>query len=348
MKKRGFDDWSRREFLKQLALTGSAAMLGLSADKGFASAEPPPETTRIRIHKSDPACWAPMYVAEPLLRKEGFTDIQYVYANGSEVAKMCREGALDLCSGFSVRFMYNLEQQHHPLKIISGLHVGCYALVGSERVRSVRELKGKTVWAGALKNEGPHLFFTAIVAYVGLDPRTDINYLWVNKDEAMRLFKEGKIDGFISFPPGPHELIAQGYGHLLVDTNIDKPWSQYFCCVVTGQSSFMKKNPIATRRALRAILKAVDIVARDPVLATKILIDKKVRPEAEYASILRVLKEIPYGRWREYNPEDTIRFYALRMRETGMIETAPQEFIERNTDWRFINELKKEFRIAAW
>lgn len=340
------DGWSRREFLGRLAKVSAAAAFGMLPEEAASAIEPPPETTRLRIHKGDPACWVPMYVAEPLLRKEGFTDIEYVYANGSEVAKMCRRGELDLSPGFSVRFMYNLEQQQHPLKIISGLHVGCYALVGSERVRSVRDLKGKTVWAGALKNEGPHLFFTAIVAYVGLDPRTDINYLWVNKDEAMRLFKEGKIDAFISFPPGPHELIAQGYGHLLVDTNIDKPWSQYFCCVVTGQSYFIKENPIATKRALRAILKAVDIVSRDPVLATKTLIAMKVRPEAEYKSILRVLKEIPWGRWREYNPEDTIRFYALRMRETGMIETAPQEFIDRHTDWRFINQLKKDFRMT--
>jgi NitT/TauT family transport system substrate-binding protein len=348
MDSRAMNGCSRRTFLGGLALAGAAAALGVRPDPAASAIEPPPETTRLRIHKGDPACWAPMYVAEPLLRKEGFTDIQYVFAQGKEVARMCREGAIDLSPGFSVRVMYDLEQQQHPLKIISGLHVGCYALVGSDRVRSVRDLKGKTVWAGAIMNEGPHIFFTAIVAYVGLDPRTDVNYLWVNKNEAMRLFREGKIDAFISFPPGPHELIAQGYGHILVDTNIDKPWSQYFCCMVAGQSYFIEKNPIATRRALRAILKAADSVARDPALATKTMIAMKIRPEAEYESILRALKEIPYGVWREYNPEDTLRFYGLRMRETGLIETAPQEFIDRHTDWRFIKELKKELRIAAW
>ena len=93
------------------------------------------------------------------------------------------------------------------------------------------------------------------MAYVGLDPRKDIKYVWVKKDEAMDLFQEGKIDAFISFPPGPQELIAKGIGRLLVDTNVDKPWSQYFCCMVSGQSDFIKNNPIATKRALRAILK---------------------------------------------------------------------------------------------
>ncbi len=348
MKNRASDGWSRREVLRELALTGAAAILGWPPGLGEAAEEPPPETTRLRIRREETACWAPIYVAEPLLRKEGFTDVQYVFGYGSETAKMCREGAIDLAADFSVRSMFDLDHQHHPLKILSGLHVGCYRLVGNKRINSVRDLKGKTVWAGAIKNNGPHIFFSTILAYVGLDPRTDVNYVWVNKDEAMRLFREGKLDAFITFPPWPQELIDQGIGHLLLDTNIDKPWSQYFCCMVAGQSYFVKKNPIATKRALRAILKANDIVARNPRLATRTLIEKKIRNESEYTSIYRALKDIPYGKWREYNPEDTIRFYALRMRDIGMIESNPQQFIDEHTDWRFMNELKREFGITAW
>ncbi len=346
MKKQRTEGLSRREFLEGLTMAGAAAALGLQPHEAFSAIEPPPETTRLRIRREETACWAPIYVAEPLLRKEGFTDVQYVFGYGSETAKMCREGTIDLAADFSARSMFDLDHQHHPLKILSGLHVGCYALVGNKGISTVRDLKGKTVWAGAIKNNGPHIFFSTILAYVGLDPRADITYVWVNKDEAMRLFREGKIDAFITFPPWPQELINQGIGHLLVDTNIDKPWSQYFCCLVAGQSYFIKKNPIATKRALRAILKANDIVAKNPGLATRTLIEKKIRNETEYNSILRALKDIPYGKWREYNPEDTIRFYALRMRDIGMIESNPQQFIDEHTDWRFLNELKKEFGIT--
>jgi NitT/TauT family transport system substrate-binding protein len=346
MKNRTSDGWSRRQFLGGLAMTGATAMLGLRPEQGTAAVEPPPETTRLRIHKGKPACWAPMYVAEPLLREEGFTDIQYVFGRVPEVAKMTKEGMIDLSPGFSAASMYNLEHQQHPLKFLSGLHVGCYALVGSERTRSVRDLKGKTVWAGAVKNDGPHIFFSTIVAYVGLDPRTDVNYVWVDKDEAIRMFQDGKIDAFMSFPPGSHELMHKGIGHLLVDTNVDKPWSQYFCCMVAGHSDFIKKNPVATKRAVRAILKANDMVARDPEMATRTLVAKKIIKESEYTNTLPELKHIPYEKWREYNPEDTIRFYALRMRDIGMIKSNPQQFIDQHTDWRFMNELKKEFGIT--
>ncbi len=336
-------DWSRREFIGGLALAGTAAMLGAQPELALAAQEPPPETKTLRLRYWDPACWAPFYLAEPFLREEGFMDIRYMAGPQTELANMFKKGLVDLSPDFSVQGMYNIETQGSSQKFISGLHVGCYALIGSERVRSVRDLKGKTVWAGSIEYGGPHIFFTAIVSYVGLDPRKDIKYVWVKKDEAIELFQKGKIDAFISFPPGPQELMAKGIGRLLLDTNVDKPWSQYFCCMVSGQNDFIKNNPIATKRALRAILKAIDLVSRDPALATRELLTRKIVKQADEKYVLQTLKEIPYGRWREYNPEDTIRFYALRMRETGMLKANPQQFIEQHTDWRFINELKKEF-----
>jgi NitT/TauT family transport system substrate-binding protein len=115
--------------------------------------------------------------------------------------------------------------------------------------------------------------------------------------------------------------------------------------MVAGHSDFIKKNPVATRRALRAILKANDIVARDPEMATRILIEKKVIKESEYLNTLPELKHIPYNKWRDYNPEDTVRFYALRMRDIGMIKSNPQQFMDQHTDWRYLKELKKEFGL---
>ena len=56
------------------------------------------------------------------------------------------------------------------------------------------------------------------------------------------------------------------------------------------------------------------------------------------------MQEVPYGKWREYDPEDTVRFYALRLHEAGMIKSSPQKIIAQGTDWRFLNELKKELK----
>jgi NitT/TauT family transport system substrate-binding protein len=102
------------------------------------------------------------------------------------------------------------------------------------------------------------------------------------------------------------------------------------------------RNPIATKRTLRAILKAADICAVDPQSAARYLVTKGYEPRYEIG--LEVLKSLPYARWRQSNPEDTLRFHALRLHEFGMIKSSPQKLIAQGTDWRFLNELKKELK----
>ena len=53
---------------------------------------------------------------------------------------------------------------------------------------------------------------------------------------------------------------------------------------------------------------------------------------------------IRYALWREYDPEDAVRFYSLRLREAGMIKSTPNHLIAQGTDWRFFDELKRELK----
>ena len=159
---------------------------------------------------------------------------------------------------------------------------------------------------------------------------------------AMDLFADGKADAFIGFAQEPAELRARKVGRVIVNTAQDKPWSQYFCCMVAANRDFAQRNPIATKRALRAILKAADICAAEPERAARFLAEKLYEPR--YAIGLEVMKASLYTRWREANPEDTIRFNALRLYEVGMIKSTPEKIIAQGTDWRYLNELKKELK----
>jgi NitT/TauT family transport system substrate-binding protein len=89
------------------------------------------------------------------------------------------------------------------------------------------------------------------------------------------------------------------------------------------------------------MVKAADVCALEPNRVARLIADRGV---SSYENALQTLKEIPFGRWREYDPEDTMRFFALRMRDVGMIKTSPQKIIAEGTDWRFLNELKKELK----
>ena len=158
----------------------------------------------------------------------------------------------------------------------------------------------------------------------------------------MRLLAEGKVDGFLAVQPEPQELRAKKIGHVVVNTATDRPWSEYFCCMLVANKGFVRKYPVATKRALRAVLKATDACALEPERVARYVTEKGFTSRFDYT--LQAMQELLYNKWRQYDPEDTMRFYALRLHEAGMIKSSPQKIIARGTDWRFLNELKKELK----
>jgi NitT/TauT family transport system substrate-binding protein len=156
------------------------------------------------------------------------------------------------------------------------------------------------------------------------------------------LFTAGKIDAFLTAPPLLQEIRNKNIGHVIVSSITDKPWSQYYCCMLATHTEFAQKYPVATKRVLRAILKAADICASDPKRAARLLVDRGYAKRYDYT--LHALSEIRYDVWRDYDPEDTLRFYALRLHEAGLIKLSPNKLIAENTNWRFLEELKRELK----
>src|SRR6266478_1463508 len=112
---------SRRRFLATLAATGAAGLVGppnSSAQDGRL------ETTAIRIAKIAGICIAPQYIAEELLRAEGFTDIRYVLTEpGTAAALALARGELDFTTNFSP-----------PLIIVIGSPASIAMMRGGEKL----------------------------------------------------------------------------------------------------------------------------------------------------------------------------------------------------------------------
>jgi len=247
---------------------------------------------------------------------------------------------VDITSAFSPTYLMAIDAGL-PITIVGGQHIGCFELFAREGIRSIPDLKGKNVGVQAL-GSSQHMFLSTMAAYVGLDPVKDINWITSSSPRPIELFAEGKIDGFLGFPPDPQELRARKIGGVIVNSTTDRPWSQYFCCMLAAHRDYVRKHPIATKRVIRAIAKAADLCATEPTRVAKRIVDGGFTARYDYA--LQTLNEIPYAKWREYDPEDTIRFYSLRLREAGMIKSNPNRIIADGTDWRFWNELKRELK----
>jgi len=330
---------SRRHFLSSASLMGAATLLGLPTSSR--AAEPPPETKRIRLIHFPATCLAPQYLAEHLLRLEGFSEIEYVDYVVNTSDPRAFEERVDMWGAAAPSFVHSIGNGSEGVAL-AGIHAGCYELFGHRRVHAIRDLRGSSVSVSTVEST-EHVFVSSMAAYVGVDPAKEIRWLTAGSvHEAMQKFIERKADAFLGFAPQPQELRAKRIGHVIVNTTQDRPWSQYFCCLIAGQRRFVDNYPIATKRAVRAWLKAIDICAQEPEMAARFMVSKGYEPR--YETALEILKGLPYRRWRDADPEDTIRFHALRLHEVGMVKTDPKKLIARGTDWRFLNELKKELK----
>jgi NitT/TauT family transport system substrate-binding protein len=333
---------SRREFL---ATASTIAAAGVVGGRGALADDGPPEVTTIRLRRDAGMCIAPWYVAEKLLRAEGFTDIRYVPVRaGLQHQQMIGSGDIDftlLFAGTSVSYL----DAGVPITVVAGLHAGCFELFAHEPIRTISDLKGKKVGIEAL-GAGKHIYLAILAAHVGLDPHKDIEWVESSADPLklfpLELFLERKVDAILGFPPEPQELRTRKIGRVILNTTTEKPWSQYFCCVVVGNREFVHDYPVATKRVVRALLKANDICAAEPARAAQQLVDRGFTERYDY--VLETMTDIPFAQWREFDAADAMRFFALRLHEVGMIKSSPNKIIAEGTDWRFLNELKHELK----
>src|SRR5215470_7054243 len=222
---------TRRRFLTTLSL---ASATGLLSWPPASAAEGTLETTTVRLHKPQPSiCTAPILVADDLLRAEGFTDVRYVSlpltANRPDAVA---RGEIDFTMNFATALATAIDRGG-AIMVLAGVHVGCFELFGNEAIRSITDLKGKTVGIIALAFSD-HLFLSVMAAHVGLDPVHDIHWIVSQSPTPAALFADGKLDACLCLPPVPQDLRARKIGLVVVNSAMDRPWSQYFCCMLYG------------------------------------------------------------------------------------------------------------------
>ena len=210
---------TRRRFLAGLPLADAA---GLVRSRRIFAAEEVLETNTVRIANTSGICPAPQWVAEELLRGEGFTDVRYVQlAPGSNAPDGISRNEVDFGMNFASVLVAALDRGAE-MTVLGGVHVGCFELFANEEIHSLTGLKGKKVgitWLGSPQ----HLFLAAMAANVGIDPGKDIHWVTSNQPAAIELFTSGKVDVYLSFPPKAQKLRTQHIEHVIVNSSADHP-----------------------------------------------------------------------------------------------------------------------------
>jgi NitT/TauT family transport system substrate-binding protein len=348
---------SRRELLRRSLAVGatiSGAGLLAACEQSQAPATspgatlPPPETTTVRL-VSPPAC-DPLWIAKDYLLQEGFTDIQFVRVPATTTEWLTADKA-DFSSGGYGNLIAAGVDAGLPIVSLAGIHPGCFELFATPGIATIRDLRGKTIAVNAANaSDQFYGFFAILLAFVGVDARTEVNFIEVPPDSAALrdAFLDGRSQAFIASGAfGPLlRRNPRNPGKVILDTTMDKPWSQYYCCNLVANRDWARKNPVATKRFARAILRAADTVAKDKPRAAHEYVARGfyATPSPTDEDITNeVIRDLSYD-WREFDPEDTLRFFALRLGDAKLIKSTPQQIIAQGSDFAYMRQLRTELK----
>ncbi len=333
----------RRTLVSGIGATLLGSMIASSGVAATEREELEIKSVRILYDPEIPVlCYGPMLLAEDFLRLEGFEEVTYVgYGNAVSDAQVLQENRADFAAVLGSDVIATIDRGA-PILILSGLHAGCVELFASNRVKDIRDLGGKRICATG-ENGPEHVFISSILAFVGLDPSRDVEWVWeADYGKWPELLEQDRVDVVNAFPPQNLVLHDRGIGHVILNTTIDEPWRNFFCCMVAAHREYTQENPVATRKFLRAVIKANQLCEIDQENAARRLVALGATEQYEHAR--KTLRDVPYGSWREFDPGDTIRFFALRLREAGLIGQGPTAILEKGSDFSFLEQIRRELK----
>ena len=339
---------TRRQLLLRTLGTG-AAILGGSAlaacarqSEAATTVLPPPETTTVRI-VNPVECDPGLRLATSYLREEGFTDIQFVSTPFTSRGWITNRLADFACA--HSEFAVGTIDAGLPLLVLTGLHSGCLELWVRDGITDVRDLRGKRISVRVKDiSDMFYAWFATYLGYVGMR-LTDVEFITAKGPDdyfgMVDAFKQGRADAVLAGgAEGPKlRRLPKTPGHVILETMTEKPWSEYFCCNLVANRDWARQNPIATKRVTRALLRATDAAAKDQPRAAH---DAVVTGLFNDESLITETTAMCTYNWHDVDPEETFRWFALRLAEAKLITSTPQQILALGTDFTYMRQLRSE------
>lgn len=325
-------------FLVSCAPAGLSAATATAAPPTSAPTLPPPETASIRLTCA--ACDAPIMAAESFLREEGFTDVQITDA-GTQASLTA--GKADMGPLFPPSVANSLQS---GLKIVglSGIHPGCVEIWAQPGIASLKDLRGKTmVFRAKTLSDIGYGYTMPVLKQAGVDPK-EVNIIAQADADPVKLFLEGKSDAVFVATTSAAALKANpaNKGHVIHSQVMDEPWKNLDCCILATTEDWYRANPIAAKRAVRAIFRAADSLSADRANAVKLMTDKGLfGGSANFANVREAANMVPLD-WRTSDLDKSMRFFAPLLAEAGSKLTADE--LAKAMDPRIMKELKTELK----
>ena len=304
---------------------------------------PPPETNAIRIACF--GCDAPIMAAERYLRQEGFTDIEITgETSPPEFEAALVSGKVHMGPMDPPQFVSSV-QRGQGIVGLGSLHPGCLEIWAQAGIGSLTDLRGRTIVVGSKAiNDPPYSYIALVLKYAGVDPQ-EVNFVAQSGVNPINLYLGGKNDAVRVGAERAPALKANpaNKGHMVHSQLMDDPWSKLACCILVTTQDWYRANPVAAKRAIRAIFRAADFQPDDRADAVMPLTDRGFfGGPSNFNNVLAAADMVP-ANWRDLDTEKTVRFYGKLLADVRLLTKSVDE-VARALDLRILGELRTELK----
>ena len=328
--------------LEACAPSGVTPVATATASAAAATAAPtlpPPETTSIAL--SAGACDSAIFASEKYLREEGFTDVKI---SDKPIYAEITAGNAQIGGSFPNAY-FNAVENAPKVVSLGGLHPGCAEVWAQPGIASVKDLKGRTitVTAKALANN-QYFYLALLLEQAGMDVK-DVNFVVQADADVLKAYLDGKSDAVFVATTGAAALKTNpaNKGKMINSQVMDQPWASTLCCFIVASEPWYRANPVAARRAMRAIYRTADTLPADRGDAVKAATDKGLFGGAAGAANVREAANMVPLDWRSYDPEKAVRFYAPLTTSAGLLKTSADDLV-KTLDLKIFKDLSTELR----
>ena len=200
----------------------------------------------------------PLYLARELGKLNPATVQLVEYPSASEVLRAFRNQAIDgMVISLDELFGLAVDGMQPKIILVVDVSHGADVVVGRQGMRSMRDLKGKSVAveSGAL---GAFVLSRAL-ALAGMQPG-DVTVVHLESNEQLGAFEKGTVDGAVTFDPFRSQFLKAGAATLFDSTKIPGE----IVDLIAVRADVLAKQPKAVEALLAGWFAAFDYMKADP------------------------------------------------------------------------------------
>jgi NitT/TauT family transport system substrate-binding protein len=263
-----------------LLAVSSLALLSVGCGPKDETRQGAGERTKLTVAYLGLTCEAPIFAAlEHGFYEEEGLDVELKRTDWDGLREGLGSGHFD-ANHTLIMYLLKPIEQGMDVKITGGIHTGCLRLqVGTKSdIKTVKELKGKTIGVPTHIGSPPFLFSCRVLAANGLNPRVvggDVEWKPFAPDTLGKAIEDGSVEAVCTSDPIGTILLGKGLVRTLADQAVDAPYSDEYCCATVVSGKLARENPKAAAKVTRALLKGAKWVNENPTAAAKLGVEKK-------------------------------------------------------------------------